>query len=101
MSGLEAAWNAFWRELAMMLRDFSDYVAGMSGAERVLAASLFILFLMISLGNRPARADRDKEDSGGGGAMPLLIGIVIVAAFGAGLVASSKPGWDFLSEGLG
>lgn len=100
MSGLEAAWNAFWRELAMMLRDFGDYVASMSGAERVLAASLFILFLMVSLGNRPARTQRDKDD-GGGGAMPLLIGIVIVAAFGAGLVASSMPGWGFLSEGLG
>ena len=100
MSGLEAAWNAFWRELAMMLRDFGYYVASMSGAERVLAASLFILFLMVSLGNRPARTQRDKDD-GGGGAMPLLIGIVIVAAFGAGLVASSMPGWGFLSEGLG
>ena len=100
MSDIDAAWHAFWRELAMMLRDLGDYVTGMTGAERVLAISLFVLFLMVSFGNRPPRPRKDR-DTGGGGAMPLLIGIVIFLGFGAGLAASSMPGWDVLSDGLG
>lgn len=97
MSDIEAAWHAFWRELAAMGRDIGDFLADLSLVERIFLASVAIVFLIGLFG--PHRREQG-EASGRGSALPVLIAIVIVTVFGATYFSSLMPGWSGLTNWL-